>query len=140
VREVDGHRVVLPRHRQRRGLPRGAHELLQVRPREPTQVEAPEHRVAELDQPQRQAVAPRLGHVLDVARRREGGEEPRDRARVDTGAARDLVRPQLARIGERVQHAKRALDCGNMTDSWLTGSGRGTLLTSDFDTPLPGRQ
>ena len=49
--------------------PVSADELLQVRPCEPTQVEAPENGIAELEQPQREPVAARLGDVLDVAPR-----------------------------------------------------------------------
>ena len=57
---------------QRRRLARLPHELLQVRPCERPQVEPPEHRVAELDQPQREAIAARLGDVLDVLAPRQG--------------------------------------------------------------------
>ena len=140
VGEVDGHRVVLARHREGRGLAGQPDELLQVRPREPAQVEAPEDGVAELEQPQREPVAARLGHVLDVPRRGERREQARDGARVDAGAAGDLVRAELVAVGERVEHPEGALDRGDVPDGWLTGAGRGTLLLSDFDTPLPGRQ
>ena len=112
--------------------PVAAHELLQVRPREPAQVEAPEDGVAELDQPQREPVAARLGHVLDVPRRGERREQARDRARVDAGAAGDLVRAELVAVGERVEHRERALDGGDVADGWLTGAGRGTLLLVRF--------
>ncbi len=131
VREVDRDRVVLARGRQRRRLAGLAHERLQVRPRELAQVEPLEHGVAELDEPQREAVAAVLRHVLDEARRGERREEARDGARVDAGAARDLVRPELTAVGERVEHgearARRRRRDGRLVDR----CGRdGTLLLS----------
>ena len=132
VREVHGDGVVLPRSGQRCGLARLAHKGLQVRPRERAEVEAPEHRVAELDEPQRQAVAAGLGHVLHEAGRRERGEQARHRARVDPRAAGDLVRAELISVGERVEHGEGPLDRGDVADSWLTGAGRDTLPSVRF--------
>jgi len=140
VREIDGNGVGLARDRQRRRLARHTHELLQVRPRERAEVEAAEDGVAQLDQPQREPVAARLGDVLDVPRRGECREQTRDGARVDAGTAGDLVRAELVAVGQRIEHRERALDGGDVPDGWLTGAGRDTLLLSNFDTPLPGRQ
>jgi hypothetical protein len=78
--------------------------------------------------------------VLDVPRRGEGREQARDGARVDAGAAGDLVRAELVLVGECIEDPKRTLDGGDVADGWLTGAGRGTLLLSYFDMPLPGRQ
>ena len=77
VNEVDREGVVLTRGGQRRRLARLADERLQVRPRERAQVETAEHGVAELDEPQREPVAPVSGTcstyraAASVASRRE---------------------------------------------------------------------
>src|SRR6478609_5354719 len=98
------------------------------------QVEPTEDGVPELDEAQRQPVATGLGHVLDVAGRSEGRQQARDRARVDPGAARDLVRAELLPVAERVDHREGAFHGSNVADSWLTGAGRGTLHLLVFDT------
>ncbi len=138
VGEVDGDRVVLARGRQRRRLARLPDERLEVRPGELAEVEPPEHGVPELDEPQRQAIAARLRHVLDEAGRGERREQPRDRAGVDRRATCDLVRAELAAVGESVEHRERALDGGDVADSWLTGAGRDTLLYSFLTCHCPG--
>ena len=48
--------------------------------------------------------------------------------------------PSSPAVGERVEHRERALDGRDVADGRLTGASRGTLLPSDFDMPLPGRQ
>ena len=78
---------------------------------------------------------------MDMARcPYQGREKPRDGTGVDSGAPRDLVRPELAAIRERVEHRERTLDGGDMTNRWLSRTSHATLLTLYFDTPLPGRQ
>jgi hypothetical protein len=52
VGEVDGDGIVLARGRQRRRLARLPDERLQIGPRERAEVEAPEHGIAELDEPE----------------------------------------------------------------------------------------
>ncbi len=138
VGEVDSDGVVLTRGRQRRRLARLPDECLQVRPRERAQVEAPEHGVAELDEPQRQPVAPGLRDVLHEPGRRERREQARDGAGVDPGAARDLVRAELLPVRERVDHRQGAPDGGDMADGWFTGTGRGTLPLLVLTRRCPG--
>ncbi len=132
VREVDRDRVVLSGRREGRRLAGLADECLQVWPGERPQVETPEDDIAELDQPQRQAVAAALRHVLDESSRGEGREEPRDRACVDSGAPRDLVRAELTAVRQRVEHRECTLDGGDVTDGWLTGASHATLLITLF--------
>ena len=140
VREVDSDRVVLPGGRQGCRLTGLPNERLQMRPGERTEVEAPEHRVAELDQPQRQAIPAGLRDMLDESRRGERRQQARDGAGVDPGAARNLVRPELAPLGEGIEYGERPFDCGDVADGWLTGACHDMLLFFYFDTPLPGRQ
>jgi hypothetical protein len=122
--EVDGHRVALPRRRERRGLPGRLDERLEMRPRDLAEVEAGEDDVPELEQPQPEPVAPRVLHVLDEAPRDEGGEQPRDAAGVDARPAGDLVGAELGvRLGERVQDAERPLHGADEPDRWLSSSG-----------------
>ena len=140
VREVDGDRVVLARGGERRRLPRLAHERLQVRMGEGPQVETAQDGVTELDQPQRQPIPAGLRHVLDEPSRGERGQQTGHRARVDARAPRDLVRSELPSVGEGVEHRERALDGSDVADGWLTGASHDTLLSHNFDMPLPGRQ
>src|SRR6185436_9787438 len=104
------------------------HESLQVRPRQRAQVEAAEHRVAELDQPQREAIPARLRHVLDETRRGQRREQARYRTRVDPRPASDLVRPELTTVREGIEHRKRPLDGGDVADCWSTAAGNDMLL------------
>jgi len=103
-----------------------------VRPGERAQVEPSEHGVAELHQLDGEPVAAGPGHVLDVARRDEGGEQAGDGARVDPRAAGNLVRAQLAPVPERVEDDERTLDRRDVPNGWLAGAGRGTLLEYEF--------
>ncbi len=128
VREVDGDRVVLARGREGCGLTGLPHERLQVGPGERAEVEAREHRVAELDQAKRQAIPAGLRDVLDESRRGERREQARHGACVDARAPRDLVRAELATVGERIEHGERPLDGGDVTDGWLTGACHAILL------------
>jgi len=109
-----------------------------MRPRERAQVEPPEDGVAELDEPQRQPVAPGLRQVFDIAGSGERREQARNGARVDPGAARDLVRAELLPVRERVDHRQGAPDGGDVADGWFTGTGRGTLPLLILTRRCPG--
>ena len=101
-----------------------------MRAGELAQVEPPQHGVAELDEPEPEAVAAGRRDVLDEPGGGERREQPRHRARVDARAPRELVRAELAAVGERVEHRERALDGGDATDGWLSGAGHGTMVAS----------
>ena len=121
AREVDRHRLVLARHRERRRLPDLADELSQERLRELADVESVDDGVAELDEPDPEPIAA-ARRLVDVAVRGEGREEPRHRARVDADAPGELVGADLTAGGERVHDGERAGDGGNASGC-LSGSG-----------------
>ena len=140
VHEVDGDGVVLARRRERRGLSGLAHERLAGAA---GRAGAGRGARARRCRARRGAARGGSGRWRARARRTARGErreQAGDGARVDAGAAGDLVRAELAAVGERVEHGERPLDGGDVADGWLSGAGRGTLLLSVFETPLPGRQ
>ena len=128
-REVDGHALALGRQRERGGLARLAHELLEQRPREVAQVEARERRIAEVHEPQAELPALRARLALHVARVEQRREHARDRAGVDARAPRELVRAERpAGCGQRLEQCDRALDGAELAAHDLPG-GRSTLST-----------
>ena len=113
----------------------------QMRPGQSTQVEALEYGVPELDESEREAVAarwraraPRTGPPASVASSRETVL-----ALMPVRRAISFV-PSSPPSASASSTAERPLDRGDVTDGWLAGAGRGTLLQSVFETPLPGRQ
>ena len=126
LNEVDGDRVALAGDRERRRLARHVDERLQMRTRKIAEVEPPERRVAELDKPEPQPVATRIGDALDESAGNERRELPGRGARVQTGAPRDLVRPELA-VGQRLEHGNGPLDGCDVTYGWLSGARHATF-------------
>src|SRR5207253_8578562 len=94
-----------------------------MRPGDLPEVEPGEDDVAELQQPKAQPVAPRVLDVLDQPACDERREQARGAARVDAGAAGYLVGAELGvRLGQRVEHAERALHRAHEPDRWLSGA------------------
>ena len=112
-----------------------------MRPRDLADFEAGERGVAELDEPDAEPIPAAGRNVLDVARGRERGEQPRDGARIHAGSARQLVRPELAPgLRECVQEDERTLHGGDAADGWSTRARHARLSRSKFATRLPRRQ
>jgi hypothetical protein len=117
--EVDGDRVGLGRHRQRRRLVGGRDERLEVGARHRADVEPGEHGVRELDEPDAEAIA--AADVLDQLSLDERAELARHGARVRADASRDLVRAERAAVREDVEDRKRPAGRGDALSGWLTG-------------------
>ena len=128
--EVDRHRVGLARDGERGGLAHLPDERLEVRPRERPHVEPHEDGVGELDEPDPEPVAAGLRHPLDEAGGDERPELARHRARGHARAARDLVRPERARLGEHVEDRERPLGRRDAAGRRLTGSGHAVSVAS----------
>ena len=107
-------------------------ERLQVRPRELAQVEARENGVAEIEEPQREPVAP-VSATCSTNRAAASVASRRDTvlALIPVRRAISFV-PSSPPSDERVEHGERALDGGDVADGWLSGSGHGTLLVVRF--------
>ena len=128
--EVDGHALALGRQRERGGLAGLAHELLEQRPREVAQVEPRERRVAEMHEPQAELPALRARLAFDEARLEQRREHARDGARVDAGAARELVRAERpAGRGQGLEQRDGALDRAERAAHDPLPGGRSTLST-----------
>ena len=79
-------------------------------------------------EPELPALTPRL--TLDDPRLEQRGEHPRDRARVDLGPPRELVRARRrARSGQRLEQRDRALDRAERSAHGDRPGGRSTLST-----------
>ena len=142
LHEVDGDGLVLARGGERRRLAGRLGERDQVGPRDLAQVEAREHGVAELEQPEPEPVAAAVGDVLDEAglRRASRAVARRCSALIPVRRAISFVPSSGASVGERVEDGDRALDGGDVADGWLTGSRHGRVRSVNFDTALPRRQ
>ena len=103
--EVDGDRVLVARHGERRGLTGRVDERDEVRARDLADVEAREHRVRKVNEADAEAIASGGRDPLDEPRRSERAELARDGARRHAGPARDLVGAELAAVRKGVEHA-----------------------------------
>ena len=97
-------------------------------------VDALQRGVAQLDEAKPEAVATGLVHLVDETRSSERREQPRDGARVDPRTPGDLVRPELDRVRERVEHRDRPLDGLHPACTWTLSLDHATLI---WATPLP---
>ncbi len=111
--EVDGDRVLVAGHGERRGLAGRFDQRDEVRAGDLANVEAREHRVREVDEPNAESVAAGRVDALDETGRSERPELARDGARRHARPARDLVRAELAAFCKGVEHRDRSLGSAN---------------------------
>ena len=134
--EVDRDRVLVARHRERRGLAGRLDERDEVRPRDLADVEPREHGVREVDEADAEPVAAGRGDALDEAGSGERAELARYGARRHARAARDLVRPELAAFGKRVEDGDRPLGGANSAGGRLTSARHPCRFVADSGTAL----
>ena len=120
--EVDGDRILVARHRERRRLARRLDQRDEVRPRDLAYVEPREHGIREVDEPDPEPVAAGRVDPLDEAGRGERAELARHRARRHPRAARQFVRAELAAFCKGVEHSDRPLGSANSTCGRLTSA------------------
>ena len=134
--EVDGDRVLLTRNVERRGLAGDPHQLLEVGSCDLADVEPGEHGVREPHDPHAEPVAAGDGIVLHEPGVRQRAELARDGAGRQLGASRDLVRPEVAAVGERVEDGNRALRRSDPPGRGLTASRHRVTLVVAFGAML----
>ncbi len=134
--EVDGDRVVVARHGERRGLAGRLDERDEVGTRDLADVEAREHGVREVDEPDAEPVAARRVDALDEPGGGERAELARDRARRHARAPCDLVRAELACVCKGVEHGDRTLGSANSTGGRLTSARHRCRFVAESGTAL----
>jgi hypothetical protein len=134
--EVDRDRVLVAGHREGRRLAGRLDERDEVWPGDLANVEPREDGVREVDEADPEVVPPGRGVAFHETGGGERAELPRYRARRHAGAARDLVRAELASVCKGVEHGDRSLGSANSAGRRLTCARHRCRFVADSGTAL----